>query len=157
MPQAQPQAEMVFIPAGDHILTLVSVEEKQMPSYNNPEETTPRWVWQFKSQTKNPDTGERYEYREYTGPSYGDSRARLTFLLDQMFPDLDEEDKTTIDTDDYIGTHYSAIIASMKNTKGEMRPKITSIRPYKKPAKVKAPPPPDDDDLGDVVDPFKDE
>ena len=134
MPTAAPPEKRTPIPAGDHILTLVAVEEKDFPSYNDPKTMTPRWIWQFKSQEKDPETGNRFEYNIFTGPNYGGKRAALTALLDMMLPDWSTEDKETLDTDDILNTKYEASIYHEKGDDGNPRPKHYYIKPARKKA-----------------------
>jgi hypothetical protein len=163
MPTATPLPKRNPIPAGDHLLCLVSVEEKYMPSFNDPKQETLRWVWQFKAKATDPETGDRYEYRVYTGPTYGDSRATLTILLDQICPDWTDEQKQNVNTDELLNTYYKAKIRHDKPDKlgDPPKPKFAFIEPYKKPAataKSKTAPQPettDDDEFLD--DPFADQ
>lgn len=162
MPTAERQQTRNPIPAGDQFLTLVSVEEKDMPSFNDAAVMTKRWVWQFKAKMKDPETGERYEYRKFTGPKYGNVRAELTILLDMMFPDMDEEEKGSINTDDHLGTGWKAKFRHDKAEKQGDPPKpvLIFIEPYVKattaaPATRTARPAPVEEEVED--DPFSDE
>jgi hypothetical protein len=160
MPQAQPPVKRALIPAGDHILTLVSVVSEMQPSYNNPEVETERWTWQFKSNKRDEESGDRFEFRTWTGPTYGNEKAGYTILVDMMFPDLSEIQKATLDTDPYCGKKWSAKIKHVKNAKGDMVPKLAYIEPYKKPEESSAASKPAtkvvDEDTEDE-DPFADE
>jgi len=141
------------------MLCLISVEEKDMPSYNDASVTTPRWIWQFKAKTTDPETGERYEYRIYTGPTYGDSRATLTILLDQMCPDWTEEQKANVDTDELLQKYFKAKIRHEKPDKvgDPPKPKFVFIEPHNpKPAAAKGKPAPEPEPEADDFeeDPF---
>lgn len=130
------------------------------PSFNNPAEETLRWIWQFKSKAIDPETGERYEFRQYTGPNYGNKKAGLTILLDQMLPTWSDEQKGVIDTDKIIQTYYKARIRHEKPEKVGDPPKprllfIEPHKPVKNGAKTPDPAPPpaaseDDDSEFDV-------
>jgi hypothetical protein len=160
MPQAQPPVKRNPIPAGDHILMLVSVVSEMQPSYNNPDVLTERWTWQFKSNKRDEETGDRYEYRTWTGPTYGNEKAAYTILVDMMFPDLSEVEKSTLDTDPYTGKKWKAKIKHAKNAKGDMVPKLAYIEPYTKAEEAPSPTKPvakpaDEDE--EESDPFADE
>lgn len=132
MPTAQMTEKRNAIPAGDYILCLISVESKMQPSFEDPTQETERWIWQFKSNTKDPETGDRYEFRQYTGPRYGHPRAGLTLLLDQMLPDWSEIQKGSIDTDKILNTYYKARIRHEKAEKvgDPPKPRLVMIEPY---------------------------
>lgn len=160
MPTATPTPKRPPIPAGDHILCLTSVEEKMQPAFSGEGESL-RWIWQFVAKATDPDTGERYEFRQYTGPNYGHPKAGLTLLLDQMLPTWTEDQKGSIDTDRLLQTYYKAKIRHEKGEKPGDPPKarLAFIEPYnpKKngtaaPATPTPAPAPADDE--DEFDPF---
>lgn len=155
MPVAQEAPKRNPIPFGDHILTLVSVTETEQPDFNDSSLMKTRWIWQFKAQRKDPETGERFEYREYTGPNYGHSKARFTFLADMMFPNLTDKEKANINTDDYLNTSYNAKIGPHKTEKGETVPKIKYIEPYRSKKVIAAPVVEEEEELD--PDPFAEE
>jgi hypothetical protein len=169
MPTATPQVKRNPLPPGDHVLTLVSVTESEQPSFNNPQVMQTRWIWQFKAQMRDEETGDRFEFRIYTGTSYGNPKATLTGLLDMMLPDWADEDKAAINTDDLLSTSYAATIKHERtgktgpDGKPEFKSSLAVIRPYKKPkksaeeaAKAKAAPVVEDDDQ-EEPDPFADD
>lgn len=168
MPQASPTVRRNPIPEGEHLLCLMSVEEVTQPSFNDPKIDAVRWIWQFKAKATDPETGERYEFRQYTGPNYGNPKAGLTVLLDQMLPTWTEEQKGVIDTDKVLQTYYKARIRHEKADKlgDPPKPRLLFIEPYKaKPATSATPaaaapaaPPVERDDFADgEKDPFEDE
>lgn len=160
MPTASPTVKRNPIPAGEQILYLVSVESVMQPSFNDPNVQVPRWVWQFKAKAKDPETGENYEFRQYTGEVYGNKKAGLTLLLDQMLPTWTDEQKETIDTDKIIGTFYTAHIRHEKADKAgdPPKPRLLMIQPAKKGAAPAAKPAEDVDTFADgEKDPFDEE
>ena len=136
-----------LIPEGEHLLTLVSVDQKDFPSFNDPSIMEPNWVWQFKSHITDKETGEKHELRQYTKPYYGNPKAGLTILLDQMFPVMSDEEKGNIDTDEHLGKTYRANILHQKtgktgtDGKPETKAKLAVIAPYVKKAKEADSPP----------------
>lgn len=162
MPTAEPTVKRNPIPEGDHILILVSVEEKMQPSFNDPKEETLRWIWQFKAKAVDPETGDRYEFRQYTGPRYGNKKAGLTLLLNQMLPTWTAEQKETINTDKVLQTYYKARIRHEEpdNPKDPPVPRLVFIEPLKvkktaEAAPVAPAPEPVEED-GEEFDPFAD-
>ena len=162
MPTGEPTVKRNPIPAGDHVLTLVSVEEKEQPAFSNPNVMERRWTWQFKAQGKDPETGEPYEFRAYTGRFYGHPKAGLTLLLDMMLPDWTVEQKSHIDTDTILSRAFRAKIRHERPDKPEdpPRPRLIFIEPFRKRVAGKSEPAPapeeEVEDL-DVPDPFADQ
>lgn len=133
MPTATPTVKRNAIPSGDHLFCLISVEEVQQPDFNDATKEVTRWIWQFKSKQRDPETGELFEFRQYTGPKYGNPRAGLTILLDQMLPDWSDAQKGNIDTDKIINSFYKARIRHEKAEKPDdpPKPRLVMIEPFK--------------------------
>ena len=135
MPTATKSEAPVLIPAGKHILTLRSVEEIESDNYNGDGKTL-QWLWKFISSQVD-DDGTNYELRWYTGPTYGNPKAKLTDLLNMLMPDADEDERATVDTDTLCKKKYSAQILHAKKEKGEgMKPVIKFIAPFVKNTKT---------------------
>lgn len=129
--------ERTPIPTGEHILTLTEVKEHtsdnpffkaDQPESNQNQKQKLRLIWQFVSDQEDAE-GNRYEYAEWTGAFYGDSRANLTTFLDQILPDADDEVKSNINTDTLIGRRFRARIQMRKNQKGESVPTAAFFEP----------------------------
>lgn len=163
MPESEPTPKHTPIPAGDHVLTLISVEEQMRPTYNNPSVDEPRWTWQFKAVEKNPETGESYEFRIYSGRYYGNPKATLTLLLDMMLPNWTTAQKERINTDTILSSVYRARIRHEAAEKAgdPPKPRLVYIEPFKKGVagkkEVAAPPAGDDVPDLDASDPFADQ
>lgn len=158
MPTITPRTFRTPIAAGDHVLSLVSVTMEELPSFRDPEVKVPRLVWQFQSKLKDPATGERYEFRQFTGLEYGGPKAALTTLLDQMCPDISEENKSHLVTDDLVGDKFKARIRHEKPDKDgdPPKPRLVFIEPYVAGAKTDAPVG-KLEELADADDPFADQ
>ena len=133
MPKIRPSGERIPIPKGDHILTLREVKdfEQEDKWHENEDGSHPmkhQLIWRFESDALTED-GVPYEYAQFTGQFYGDSRANLTALLDFLLPDEGEEYKKTVDTDTLIGKRYKVRIASVKNQAGKVVPKAMFYEP----------------------------
>ena len=138
MPQVKPSTtERVPISVGPHVLTLAEVVEHVADNpyfdMNKPEgglntKQRTRLIWRFRSDAGDGE-GNPYEYSHWTGTTYGDSRANLTWLLDQLLPDSDEEMRANINTDVLIGRKFRTKIQNRKNQKGEMVPGALFFEP----------------------------
>jgi len=131
--------ERASIPPGDHILTLTEVKpyesdnpffkkDEAVSNANQPRKT--RLIWQFTSDADDGE-GNPFEHAIWTGEFYGDPRAGLTALLDQMMPEADEQVKSNINTDMLLGTRYKAKLRMVKNQKGDLVPKAVDLEPVK--------------------------
>ena len=153
MPQIQSsKRERTSIPAGDHILTLVEVKQhdgenaffdktKEVGGANQPRRT--RLIWQFTSEATD-NEGVHFEHAIWTGEFYGNPRAGLTALLDQMLPEADENVRENVNTDTLIGTRYQAKIRLVRNQKGDVVPKAVDLEPIKGEGQTATPFDPDD-------------
>src|SRR5262252_6975872 len=109
MPITKGETPRTPIEAGDHLLTLKSVVEKEMPSYNDPNKQEIRWVWVFTSQRKD-ELGQPQQFSVFTGSVYGNPKATLTILLDFMCPTLSGAQKASLNTDELLYQTYKARI-----------------------------------------------
>jgi hypothetical protein len=141
MPQVETEQEL--IPAGEHILTLRSVDEKEMSKFGskNENDTTTRWIWKFTSQMRD-DDDKPYTLVIYTNTRYGNSNASLTHLLDLLIPNCTKEIARSLNTDDILGNKYKARIKHVTGDTGKMRAEIITAAPYS----GKKRPDPDDDE-----------
>jgi len=144
-----------LIPAGEHLLflqsaTLKTMQNKFKGSGADADEVE-RLIWQFISKTKDPDTGEGYEFAVFTGLKYGNTKAAMTKLLDNISPGITVETADTLDTDDLCGKWYRARIKHSKDQSGNPKAEYTMLEPYSAKPATKAPAPPDD-----PKDPFPD-
>ena len=164
MPQIQSSSasDRPAIPVGDHVLVLVEVKpyesdniyfkDDEPESAANPRRKS-QLIWQFVTGVTDGD-GTQYEHAIWTGKFYGDPRANLTKLLDQILPGQSEETKAALNTDILLGSSYKAMVRTVKNKKGDLVPKVVVIEPAK--ATQTDAPRPTDDELLDFVSPVRD-
>lgn len=151
-------------PIGRYFGTLSKVEITPQPSFDNPEVMVNRACFSFTTASKDPETDQPYTYYEWTGVKYGNSKARLTELLDQMFPDISEAQRSCLMPEQMIGKKFEFHLISKKKQNGSDGIKMALILPFKskqpeaKPAPTKAAPPPEpSDEEFEGADPFADE
>jgi len=131
--------EYRLTPAGPHKLTLTAVEETKAPGLaefnqdTNQEYT--RWKWVFASDRFYPlsdednGTPKPVTHIEFTGNKYGNEKAKLTILLDQMVPGITKEQGKKFNTDVLIGQVFDAGIRHMKKKNGDPKAEIGYITP----------------------------
>ncbi len=135
--QVEIQNTKELCPVGPATFRLVSVEAKPMPSFDGTGTVT-RWIWQFVSNKKAPD-GSYYEIAIFTGQKYGHAQAKLTWMLDFMVPGITAEQAARLNTNDFIGTDWEAMV---KHQPTEKDPSVkVATFSYLKPLGAPAPPP----------------
>ncbi len=140
-----------LIPKGEHVLKLVSVEKRRITSTFSKEEDgkADKFIWEFHAAQKD-DNGKPFTYTVFTGVRYGNNKAGLTDLLNQMIPDITEETAAELDTEDLVGTKYNTQIRHNKSDKGELFPAHIYLTPFKAGAKAKPKPVVEDEDEVDL-------
>lgn len=128
MPTTQPSPKTPLIPAGEHFLTLVAVEEKEVDNLRAAKDPTApkrvmKWLWRFISDDVDPENPDvHYEYAAWTFANYGHSKANLTKLLDMIVPKATAEQKASLNTDQILGRRYKAMIVHKTNEKNDLVP-----------------------------------
>ena len=130
-----PSQDRPLIPAGAYTLTLRAIKEVDVEDRWHPEEdgtlpTVKKLVWEFEADKTDNDTGKPYEHSVWTGLYYGNEKANLTTLLDQIAPDIDPTiKKQGIDVEQFIGRTFRARIQRTKNDAGKEYAKLTMLDP----------------------------
>jgi hypothetical protein len=120
-----------MIPAGEHILTLLAVDEVESNVYGSDDELQLQWLWKFQSDQKD-DTGQAFRYHAYTKFSYGNAKANLTKLLDLLIPGMNKGMLASVgDPSKLIGRSWTCHIKHVKNEKGDPKPEIALATPIK--------------------------
>lgn len=91
-------------PTGLFTFTLAGVETIQMKSFDGTG-VVDRLIWRFVSGKKDAD-GTFLEVPVFTGFSYGDPRAKLTWLLDMVRPGITKREADQLDTESLVGSRY---------------------------------------------------
>lgn len=112
MPKTQPNRRPQ-IPAGAHLLTLVSVEEVEVAAMKR-KPTDPdkikKWAWRFESDMLDEEDGAPFEYTHWTNSRYGHAKANLTQLLNMICPELSAEQKAALNTDTLLQRRFKAFM-----------------------------------------------
>ena len=127
-----------LIPSGEHVLTLMKVDEVEVDNTFKPGERVTKWVWEFDSDQADED-GVPYTYKYWTKTTYGHPKANLTILLDQMVPDMTQERAKGLNTDSLTGRKFKAMIRHEKDDKNQLRAALAYLAPLseEKQTKVK--------------------
>ena len=116
-----------LIPAGDHSLTLRNILLKHVnDKYNNGK--TEMYLWQLASDQLD-QYGKPYMFELWTGMVYGNEKAKLTILLDQLVPGVTSEDVKQMDPMSLIGKRFKAKVRHTKTNEGKVYPDLIYIEP----------------------------
>jgi hypothetical protein len=139
-PTTKPSPVTPLIPVGEHYLTFVGVEVKEVENLRAQKDPTQpklvnKWLWRFLSDDIDPesDPPQQYEYAHWTFENYGHARANLTKLLDQIIPKATPEQKSNLDTDLLKGRRFKAQIVHEKTDKGNIVAKAAFFVPTTEP------------------------
>ncbi len=153
--QVQVEKSRALIPAGEHTLTLREITPKTVQSRfaKSPDGTKEKLLFRFESSQSDED-GEPFEYAVWTGLAYGNEKAALTGLLDQLVPDMNKEKAKTLDLDGLLHKKYRTVIKHRKDdAAGKTYAYHTLLEPVNKPAPATVQTAP----ATDVHDPFADD
>jgi hypothetical protein len=106
MPVVQTERPRTLCPPGLYEVVLAEVTTQMMPAFSGDGEVE-RWLWRFVT-NKRDENGQYIEIPVFTGGVYGNSRAKLTWLLDMIRPGITKAQADRLNTDDLIGSHFEA-------------------------------------------------
>jgi hypothetical protein len=147
MPQLTVEKTRTLCPPGLHVFELKEVSTITMQSFDGTGQVE-RLLWRFVSSKRDPE-GAFFEVPVFTGYSYGNPKAKLTWLLDMLRPGISKREADNLDTDRLVGERYEG---SVKHATSERDPdKKVATFAYLRP--VDAPPDPFVDDNTGAVEP----
>ncbi len=134
MATLQVEKTRTLCPPGPATFALQEVEVIQMQSFDGSGQVE-RLLWRFVSSKRDPE-GAFYEVPVFTGYSYGNPKAKLTWLLDMLLPGITKREADNLDTETLVGRHYEG---SVKHGTSERDPDkkvatFTYLRPLGAPA-----------------------
>lgn len=155
----------VAAPQGVYLCNLADIEIVDGTAFNDPGTKTTDFKWIFETVDDTDEEGNPYRFVKFTGRRYGDDRANLTTLLDQMMGRrLTDDEFKALDLPKLRATQWRVMVDEYTNAKGFLNNKIMSVkpavapRPAARPQAAPAPqrpqqrrpsPPPDNSDIQD--------
>ena len=127
------QKDFPLIPKGEHILKLSSIEIVQFEDkYGKGKDgKVDRVKWRFVSNEEDED-GTPYDFVVYTGDQYGNEKAAMTRLIDNLVPGMTEAKFPDYETDDLIGKKFKATIKHVKKDDGKPKADYVYMAPIGK-------------------------
>lgn len=149
--------------AGTYTCKLIEIETSEQADFNDPTVMKPIYIFKFETTDMFDSSDRPFRFSKFTGRAYGNEKANLTILFDQMFGRrLSRDEYATIDLDELMAKSWRVMVDEHKTASGKVVNKIMSVRPANrkgvvvdaivtKPVAAKPKPPVDDED-----DPFQD-
>jgi hypothetical protein len=142
-----PTEGLVFVPEGDDTVQLArvdyipadTIEEWRKKGMTG--EPSPQWKWVFTSQKINAENSTPFECFVYTGTTYGDARANLTRLYNNLLPGIEPAARKKYDTDNLIGQWFNTRWIYIEGKNGKKKLDYVFLIPYVAPAAAPAPVP----------------
>lgn len=127
--------------AGMYVCRLKEIEVLQQPSFDDPNVLVDKFKWVFESTEVSDSNGNPYRFVKFTGRSFGNDKAALTILLDQMAGKrLTDDQFRALDLDALKRTSWNVMVDEGTNAKGYAINKVMSVRnAAKKGAVIDAP------------------
>ncbi len=150
--------------AGAYVCRLKEVEPIQQPSFDDPTTMVDkfRWVWETTEATDS--KGNPFRFTKFTGRSFGNDKAAITILLDQMAGKrLTDAEYRSLDLDMLKRASWRVMVDEGVNGKGYAINKVLSVKnaaaprnaPHVQNAPARpAPKPKAEEPMEDIDDPF---
>ena len=148
--------ERSVAPAGIYSCDLVKIEKVMRRDFNDSNKEIPNFVWQWESNEVGDDNGSPFRFTKYTKTWFGDDRANLTKLMDQMFGKrLTREEYAKLDSGWLMKQKWDVKVTKEFNQAGRDVNVVQSVarKQVGEPAK---PPRPKSLPVDDIADPFAD-
>src|SRR5207253_2755618 len=115
MPVVQTERPRTLCAPGIYEVVLADVTTQMMPAFSGDGEVE-RWLWRFVT-NKQDENGQYIEVPIFTGGVYGNSRAKLTWLLDMLIPGITKQQADRLNTDDLIGMRFEGSVKHEQSVK----------------------------------------
>lgn len=162
--QESNSGEYEIAESGTYNCRLIDVEMSEQPDFNDPQVMKPIFIWKFETVDHFDSNDRPFRFTKYTGRAYGNEKAHLTNLINQMMGRaLTASEFLKIDLQDMMDRPWKVMVDEHKTQAGKLVNKIVSVRaPQRKviiDAPLKASPAPKlprEPEVEGVEDPFKD-
>ncbi len=116
--------------SGTYTCKLIEIETSEQADFNDPTVMKPIYIFKFETTDEFDGNGRPFRFSKFTGRAYGNEKANLTILFDQMFGRrLSREEYSNIDLDDLMEKPWRVMVDEHKTGTGKVVNKIMSVRP----------------------------
>jgi hypothetical protein len=143
-------------PSGVYSCDLVTIEKVMRRDFNDSNKEIPNFVWKWETNEVGDAEGRPFAFTKYTKTWFGDDRANLTKLMDQMFGKrLTREEYEKLDSAWLMKQKWDVKVSKEYNQAGREVNIVQSVtrKVAEQPAK---PPRPKSLPTEDIADPFAD-
>jgi len=119
--------------SGTYTCRLIEVELSEQPDFNDPSVMKPNFIFKFET-TDHLDSQDRpFRFTKYTGRSYGNEKAGLTILINQMMGRaLTKAEFANLDLEELMEKPWRVMVDEHTTAAGKLVNKIMSVRPVQR-------------------------
>jgi len=119
--------------SGTYTCRLIEVEMSEQPDFNDPSVMKPNFIWKFET-TDAVDSNDRpFRFTKYTGRSYGNEKAGLTILVNQMMGRaLSKAEFAELNLEELMEKPWRVMVDEHTTGSGKQVNKIMSVRPVQR-------------------------
>jgi hypothetical protein len=160
--QESGSGEYEIAESGTYNCRLIAVDMAEQPDFNDPNTMKPVFIWKFETVDAFDSQDRPFRFTKYTGRAYGNEKAHLTNLINQMFGRaLSAKEFGEIDLEELMERPWKVMVDEHKTQAGKLVNKIVSVRaPQKRVVMDAAPKVPDIPKIkapkAEIDDPFGD-
>lgn len=116
--------------SGTYSCKLIEIETSEQADFNDPTVMKPIYIFKFET-TDHFDSNDRpFRFTKFTGRAYGNEKANLTILFDQMFGRrLSRQEYSELDIEELMSKSWRVMVDEHKTSTGKLVNKIMSVRP----------------------------
>ena len=116
--------------SGTYTCKLIEIETSEQADFNDPTVMKPIYIFKFETTDDFDSSGKPFRFSKFTGRAYGNEKANLTLLFDQMFGRrLSRDEYASIDLDELMAKPWRVMVDEHKTGAGKLVNKIMSVRP----------------------------
>lgn len=116
--------------AGTYTCKLIEIETSEQADFNDPTVMKPIYIFKFETVDMFDSNDRPFRFSKFTGRAYGNEKANLTILFDQMFGRrLSREEYANLDIEELMSKSWRVMVDEHKTGTGKVVNKIMSVRP----------------------------
>lgn len=114
---------------GSYLCRLVEIETSEQPDFNDPTVMKPIYIWKFETTDQFDSKDKPFRFSKFTGRAYGNEKANLTVLIDQMMGRrLSRQEFAELDIDQLLEVQWRVMVDEVKTKSDKVVNKIMSVR-----------------------------
>jgi len=128
--QDSTSAEYEVAEPGSYLCRLIEIEASEQPDFNDPTVMKPIYIWKFETIDQFDSNDKAFRFTKFTGRAYGNEKANLTILFDQMFGRrLSRQEFAELDIEQLMESQWRVMVDEVKTKTDKIVNKVMSVRP----------------------------